>query len=65
MLSDAAVLVWGPNSPGGMTYAEYAHRGAYPLLATAMLAMGFALVSRPFPGYASVDPTTYAAVAGA
>lgn len=48
MFSDAAILVWGAELPGGMTYAEYAHRGAYPLLATAMLAMGFALVSQPF-----------------
>ena len=48
MLSDTAVLVWGAELPSGMTYAEYAHRGAYPLLATAMLAMGFAVVSRPF-----------------
>lgn len=48
MISDAAVLAGGAELPMGMTYAEYAHRGAYPLLATAMLAMGFALVSRPF-----------------
>lgn len=48
MLSDLAVLIGGAELPRHMTYAEYAHRGAYPLLATAMLAMGFALVSRPY-----------------
>ena len=31
-----------------MSYAEYAHRGAYPLLATAMLAGSFAMAARPF-----------------
>jgi Domain of unknown function (DUF4173) len=31
-----------------MTAAEYAHRGAYPLLVTALLAGGFALAARPF-----------------
>lgn len=34
--------------PDGMTAAEYAHRGAYPLLITALLAGGFALAARPF-----------------
>ncbi|MFW6188966.1 MAG: DUF4173 domain-containing protein [Planctomycetota bacterium] len=31
--------------PGGMTYAEYAHRGAYPLVITALLAAVFVLVT--------------------
>lgn len=31
-----------------MSHAEYAHRGAYPLLATAMLAGSFAMAARPF-----------------
>ena len=45
---DLAVL-WGEGHlPKGMGYAEYAHRGAYPLLATALLAGVFALASRPF-----------------
>jgi len=48
MLSDMAILIGGADLPRGMTYAEYAHRGAYPLLATAMLAMGFAVLARPF-----------------
>jgi hypothetical protein len=44
-----AVYLWGRASlPEGMTAAEYAHRGAYPLLVTALLAGGFALAARPF-----------------
>ena len=31
--------------PNGMSHAEYAHRGAYPLVATALLAAGFALIA--------------------
>jgi hypothetical protein len=31
-----------------MTYANYAHRGAYPLLFAALLAGGFALLTQPF-----------------
>ncbi|MEL6196589.1 MAG: DUF4173 domain-containing protein [Pseudomonadota bacterium] len=49
-LSDGVVL-WGEQGlPAGMSYAEYAHRGAYPLLATALLAGAFALAARPFLG---------------
>lgn len=48
MVSDLAILIGGADLPGGMSYAEYAHRGAYPLLATAMLAMAFAILARPF-----------------
>lgn len=44
---DAAYLWGGAALPQGMTAAEYAHRGAYPLLATALLAGGFALAARP------------------
>lgn len=44
-----AVYLWGGAAlPEGMTAAEYAHRGAYPLLVTALLAGGFALAARPF-----------------
>jgi hypothetical protein len=40
------IYLWGgANLPDGMTYAEYAHRGAYPLIATALLAAGFVLVA--------------------
>ncbi len=45
---DASILLGGAALPAGMTYAAYAHRGAYPLLATALLAGGFALAARPF-----------------
>lgn len=48
MVSDLAILIGGADLPGGMGHAEYAHRGAYPLLATAMLAGVFALLARPF-----------------
>jgi hypothetical protein len=38
------VYLWGGRAlPGGMTYAAYAHRGAYPLLATALLSAGITL----------------------
>ncbi|MDH3667073.1 MAG: DUF4173 domain-containing protein [Paracoccaceae bacterium] len=35
---DATYLWSGATLPEGMTYAEYAHRGAYPLVVTALLA---------------------------
>ena len=46
-LLDARYL-WAGTTPPGMTLASYAHRGAYPLLATALLAGAFALAARPF-----------------
>jgi hypothetical protein len=48
MVTDAAILIGGAALPPGMSFAEYAHRGAYPLLATAVLAGAFALAARPF-----------------
>ena len=42
---DASILWGGAALPDGMTYAEYAHRGAYPLIVTALLAAGFVLVA--------------------
>lgn len=45
---DLSLFLGGASLPEGMTYASYAHRGAYPLLATALLAGGFALLARPF-----------------
>jgi hypothetical protein len=40
------VYLWGGVAlPDGMGYAEYAHRGAYPLIATALLAAGFVLIA--------------------
>lgn len=42
---DIAYLWNGVALPGGMTYASYAHRGAYPLIATAILAGAFVLAA--------------------
>jgi hypothetical protein len=40
------VYLWGGVAlPDGLTYAGYAHRGAYPLIATALLAAGFVLIA--------------------
>ncbi len=49
-LTDLSILTGGAVLPAGMSFAEYAHRGAYPLLATALLAGAFALAARPFLG---------------
>lgn len=45
---DIAILWAGGSLPEGMSHAEYAHRGAYPLLVTALLAGAFALAARPW-----------------
>lgn len=45
LLLDARYLLAGAALPQGMTYAQYAHRGAYPLMATSLLAGAFALVT--------------------
>jgi len=42
---DAAYLLGGAELPAGVTYAEYAQRGAYPLVATALLAGAFTLLA--------------------
>lgn len=47
-LLDLGYLWGGVRLPDGMTYATYAHRGAYPLMMTALLAGGFALVAQPW-----------------
>lgn len=47
-IMDLSILFAGADLPPGMTLATYAHRGAYPLLATAMLAGLFAILARPF-----------------
>ncbi len=44
-LLDAAYLFGGAKLPDGMTYASYAHRGAYPLIITALLAGLFVLLA--------------------
>ena len=41
-----AIYLWGNvELPAGVTYAAYAHRGAYPLIVTALLAAAFVLVA--------------------
>jgi hypothetical protein len=42
---DLAFLWSGAGLPDGVGFAEYAHRGAYPLIATALLAALFVLVA--------------------
>jgi len=40
------VFLWGnAKLPDGISYADYAHRGAYPLIVTALLAAGFVLAA--------------------
>ncbi|MEP1522262.1 DUF4173 domain-containing protein [Ascidiaceihabitans sp.] len=46
-VTDVVVLAGGAL-PEGMSYATYAHRGAYPLLITALLAGIFTMIARPF-----------------
>lgn len=50
---DIGCLFSGMNLPDGMTYAEYAHRGFYPLWIASMLAGGFMLL------FWSDDPRKY------
>jgi len=41
-----AIYLWGNAAlPADITYASYAHRGAYPLIITALLAAAFVLVA--------------------
>lgn len=51
-LLDLVYLWGGADLPDGMSHAEYAHRGAYPLVVTALLAAAFVLVAmrRNSPG---------------
>ncbi|MFG1344349.1 DUF4173 domain-containing protein [Xanthobacter autotrophicus DSM 431] len=42
---DAAYLWGGRALPDGMSHAAYAHRGAYPLIVTALLAAAFVLAA--------------------
>jgi hypothetical protein len=52
---DVAFLWSGAPLPDGVTLADYAHRGAYPLIATALLAGLFVLVAlRPGSATAAV-----------
>jgi hypothetical protein len=53
---DLMFLWGGVRLPEGMSYAEYAHRGAYPLIVTAILAGAFVLAAmrRNGPGETSL-----------
>jgi hypothetical protein len=42
---DVIYLWGGRHLPAGMTFKEYAHRGSYPLIATALLAAAFVLIT--------------------
>ncbi len=42
---DIRYLWWGSQLPTGLTYAQYAHQGAYPLIATALLAGIFVMIA--------------------
>lgn len=53
---DIAYLWSGVALPDGMTYAAYAHRGAYPLIVTALLAAAFVLVATREGGKAGRNP---------
>jgi hypothetical protein len=53
---DLAYLWGGVRLPEGMTYADYAHRGAYPLIVTALLAAGFVLAAMRPNGAAERSP---------
>lgn len=55
-LLDANFLWAGAALPAGVTYAEYAHRGAYPLIVTALLAAAFVLVAMREAGGLKQDP---------
>lgn len=40
------IFLWGnAKLPAGISYGDYAHRGAYPLIVTALLAAGFVLMA--------------------
>jgi hypothetical protein len=53
---DAAYLWGGAALPDGLSYAAYAHRGAYPLVVTALLAAGFVLAALRPGSQTSADP---------
>ncbi|WP_296738429.1 DUF4173 domain-containing protein [Mesorhizobium sp.] len=54
---DAAYLWGGVTLPDGLTYAAYAHRGAYPLVVTALLAAAFVLAALRSGSETSRDPS--------
>ena len=55
--------LWGSAAlPAGVTYAAYAHRGAYPLIVTALLAAGFVLAAMRPDSVAEYSPRIRALV---
>jgi hypothetical protein len=51
------IYLWGNAAlPADITYAAYAHRGAYPLIVTALLAAGFVLIAMKPGGPAERSP---------
>jgi hypothetical protein len=54
---DASYLWIGRTLPAGMTYADYAHRGAYPLIFTALLSGCFTIAAYR-PGSAAMQSKT-------
>lgn len=51
------VYLWGGASlPDGLSHAAYAHRGAYPLVVTALLAAVFVLIAMRPAGSSERDP---------
>jgi Domain of unknown function (DUF4173) len=55
---DINYLWRGAALPDGMSYASYAHRGAYPLIITALLAAAFVIVAMRPDSQAERSPTT-------
>ena len=59
------IYLWGGYAlPEGMSYASYAHRGAYPLVVTALLSAGLTLYFFPPGRRAERDPVARALVLG-
>jgi hypothetical protein len=59
------IYLWGGCAlPEGMTYAAYAHRGAYPLVVTALLSAGLTLYFFPPGRRAERDPVARVLVLG-
>lgn len=61
---DAAYLWGGTALPTGLTYASYAHRGAYPLVVAALLAGAFVLACVRPGGAAERSPMARVLVLG-
>lgn len=59
---DITYLWAGVALPDGLTYADYAHRGAYPLVVTALLAAGFVLAAMRRGGAGEQSPLIRALV---